>query len=55
MNLQDGPQPPTGVTGDVMTPTVLYNGMIAPLLPLRHSRRHLVSGRSQRRREPQYH
>ena len=33
MNLQDGPQPPTGVTGDVMTPTVLYNGMIAPLLP----------------------
>jgi len=33
MKLEDGPPPPTGVTGDVMTPTVLYNGMIAPLLP----------------------
>lgn len=33
MKLEDGPPPPTGVTGDVATPTVLYNGMIAPLLP----------------------
>jgi sialate O-acetylesterase len=33
MNLEDGPSPPTGVTGDVNTPTILYNGMIAPLLP----------------------
>jgi sialate O-acetylesterase len=33
MNLQDGPPPPTGLGGDVETPTVLWNGMIAPLLP----------------------
>jgi sialate O-acetylesterase len=33
MNLQDGPPPPTGITGDVTTPTILYNAMIAPLLP----------------------
>lgn len=33
MRLEDRPSPPTGVTGDVGTPTVLYNGMIAPLLP----------------------
>jgi sialate O-acetylesterase len=33
LNLQDSPPPPTGVTGDVSTPTILYNAMIAPLLP----------------------
>jgi sialate O-acetylesterase len=33
MRLEDAPPPPMGVTGDVGTPTVLYNGMIAPLLP----------------------
>jgi sialate O-acetylesterase len=33
MKLEDAPPPPMGVTGDVGTPTVLYNGMIAPLLP----------------------
>lgn len=33
MRLEDGPPTPIGVTGDVGTPTVLYNGMIAPLLP----------------------
>jgi sialate O-acetylesterase len=33
MRLEDAPPPPIGVTGDVGTPTVLYNGMIAPLVP----------------------
>jgi sialate O-acetylesterase len=33
MNLQDGPPPPRGITGDSGTPTILYNGMIAPLVP----------------------
>ena len=30
---KDGPWPPLSVVGDVNTPTVLFNGMIAPLLP----------------------
>jgi sialate O-acetylesterase len=33
LDLQNAPWPPSGITGDVNTPTVLYNGMIAPLLP----------------------
>ncbi|HVV49013.1 MAG TPA: sialate O-acetylesterase, partial [Polyangia bacterium] len=33
MNLADGPMPPAGVIGDVMTPTILWNAMIAPLVP----------------------
>jgi sialate O-acetylesterase len=33
MKLEDGPAPPSSVTGDVNTPTVLYNGMVAPLVP----------------------
>src|SRR5262249_51573020 len=33
MNLKDGPWPPTPVIGDASTPTILYNAMIAPLLP----------------------
>jgi sialate O-acetylesterase len=33
MKLEDGPAPPSSMTGDVNTPTVLYNGMIAPLVP----------------------
>jgi sialate O-acetylesterase len=33
MHLQDAPAPPTAHTGDSGTPTVLWNGMIAPLLP----------------------
>jgi sialate O-acetylesterase len=33
MNLKDGPMPPASMVGDVETPTVLWNGMIAPLLP----------------------
>ena len=48
MRLEDGPPPPMGVTGDVMTPTVLYNGMIAPLLPYAIRGVDLVSGRGQR-------
>jgi sialate O-acetylesterase len=33
LDLQNGPWPPTSVTGDSNTPAMLYNGMIAPLLP----------------------
>lgn len=33
MRLEDGPAPPSSMTGDVNTPTVLYNAMIAPLVP----------------------
>ena len=33
MNLDQGPWPPSGLIGDQGTPTVLWNGMIAPLLP----------------------
>jgi sialate O-acetylesterase len=32
-NLQDGSRPPASLTGDSGTPTVLWNGMIAPLVP----------------------
>jgi sialate O-acetylesterase len=33
MNMDGHPAPPISYTGDVNTPTVLYNGMIAPLVP----------------------
>jgi len=33
MRLEDAPAPPAAITGDVNTPAVLFNGMIAPLLP----------------------
>jgi sialate O-acetylesterase len=33
MNLEGASPPPMGVGGDVETPTVLWNGMIAPLVP----------------------
>lgn len=33
MILAGSPPPPTGVIGDSNTPTILYNAMIAPLLP----------------------
>ena len=54
MNLQDAPWPPTGCSGDVSTPTVLYNGMIAPLAP--YAIRGVVwyQGESNVRREEQY-
>jgi sialate O-acetylesterase len=54
MNLQDGPWPPTGYTGDVGTPAVLWNGMIAPLVP--YAIRGVVwyQGESNVRRERQY-
>jgi sialate O-acetylesterase len=54
MNLQDAPPPPTGVTGDVMTPTVLYNGMIAPLLPYAIRGVIWYQGEANLRRERQY-
>jgi sialate O-acetylesterase len=54
MNLQDGPWPPAGTIGDVSTPTVLWNGMIAPLVP--YAIRGVVwyQGESNVRRERQY-
>jgi sialate O-acetylesterase len=54
MKLEDGPQPPTGVTGDVMTPTVLYNGMVAPLLPYAIAGVIWYQGEANVRRERQY-
>jgi sialate O-acetylesterase len=33
MHLEAAPSPPSGVTGDVTTPSILYNAMIAPLVP----------------------
>ena len=54
MNLQDGPWPPTGFSGDVNTPTVLYNGMIPPLLPYAIRGVIWYQGESNVRRERQY-
>ncbi|HEX3905768.1 MAG TPA: sialate O-acetylesterase [Polyangia bacterium] len=54
MKLEDAPPPPTGVTGDVMTPTVLYNGMIAPLLPYAIRGVIWYQGEANVRREQQY-
>jgi sialate O-acetylesterase len=33
MRLEDAPLPPSGVIGDVNTPSILWNAMIAPLVP----------------------
>jgi sialate O-acetylesterase len=54
MRLEDGPAPPVGITGDVMTPTVLYNGMIAPLLPYAIRGVIWYQGEANVRREEQY-
>ncbi len=54
MRLEDGPPPPMGVTGDVATPTVLYNGMIAPLLPYAIAGVIWYQGEANVHREQQY-
>jgi len=54
MNLQDGPMPPTGYIGDVNTPTILYNAMIAPLLPYAIAGVVWYQGESNVHREQQY-
>jgi sialate O-acetylesterase len=54
LDLQDGPWPPTSVTGDSGTPAVLYNGMIAPLLPYAIRGVLWYQGESNVHREPQY-
>ncbi len=54
MRLEEAPAPPMGVTGDVMTPTVLYNGMIAPLLPYAIRGVIWYQGEANLRRERQY-
>ena len=54
MNLKDGPWPPTGVIGDTSTPTILYNAMIAPLLPYAIRGVIWYQGEANVRREQQY-
>ncbi len=54
MKLEEAPPPPMGITGDVMTPTVLYNGMIAPLLPYGIAGVIWYQGEANVRRERQY-
>src|SRR4029077_12003109 len=54
MQLQDAPPPPRGITGDSGTPTILWNGMIAPIVP--YAIRGVVwyQGESNVNREQQY-
>ncbi len=54
MDLARGPWPPNNVSGDTNTPTVLYNGMIAPLVPYAIRGVIWYQGESNVRREPQY-
>ena len=55
LNLQgDAPWPPTGYIGDVSTPTILYNAMIAPLLPYAIRGVIWYQGEANVRRELQY-
>ncbi|HEY5285180.1 MAG TPA: sialate O-acetylesterase, partial [Polyangia bacterium] len=54
MHLEDAPSPPNSFSGDVNTPTVLYNGMIAPLLPYAIRGVIWYQGESNVRREQQY-
>ena len=54
VNLQDAAGPPVSLSGDAGTPTVLWNGMIAPLVP--YAMRGVIwyQGESHVRRERQY-
>lgn len=52
--LDTGPWPPASVKGDSSTPTVLYNGMVAPLLPYAIRGVIWYQGESNVHREPQY-
>jgi sialate O-acetylesterase len=54
LDLQNAPWPPTGFSGDAGTPTVLYNGMIAPLVPYAIRGVIWYQGESNVRREQQY-
>jgi sialate O-acetylesterase len=54
MVLEDAPPPPRGVTGDSGTPTILYNAMIAPLLPYAIRGVIWYQGESNARRAQQY-
>jgi sialate O-acetylesterase len=53
-NLDHGPWPPMSSIGDPGTPTVLWNGMIAPLLPYAIRGTVWYQGESNVRRERQY-
>jgi len=54
MKLDGAPWPPTGFTGGIDTPTLLWNGMIAPLVP--YAMRGVIwyQGEGNVRRERQY-
>lgn len=54
LNLVDAPLPPTGVIGDVNTPTILWNAMIAPLLPYAIRGVVFYQGEANVHREAQY-
>ncbi|HLK90988.1 MAG TPA: sialate O-acetylesterase [Polyangia bacterium] len=54
LNLTDAPLPPTGVIGDVNTPTILWNAMIAPLLPYAIRGVVFYQGEANVHREAQY-
>lgn len=54
MDLQDAPEPPPSFGGDHDAPTVLWNGMIAPLLPYAIRGVIWYQGEGNARREQQY-
>jgi len=54
MSLQGRPRPPAELAGDASAPTVLWNGMIAPLLPYAIRGVIWYQGESNAYREPQY-
>jgi sialate O-acetylesterase len=54
VNLQDAAGPPVSLSGDASTPTVLWNGMIAPLVPYAMRGVIFYQGESHVRRERQY-
>jgi sialate O-acetylesterase len=54
VRLEDAPPSPTGVTGDITTPTILWNAMIAPLVPYAIRGVVFYQGEANVHREPQY-
>jgi sialate O-acetylesterase len=54
LNLSDAPLPPTGVIGDVNTPTILWNAMLAPLAPYAIRGVVFYQGEANVHREQQY-
>ncbi len=54
MRLEDAPPPPPGIIGDINTPTILYNAMVAPLVPYAIRGVIWYQGESNVHREQQY-